>query len=91
MRSTGGFWICWIKAASSSSLPSRQQRSSSSETRMCSRERSGSASMPSRPSRPDAVFWMRSRSASSSARIAGGGAASERSNPSGLPAVEPGV
>ena len=58
---------------------------------MCSRLRSGSASIPSSASSPEVADEMRSRNASASCSSAGGGAANERSTLSGRPAVLPGV
>ena len=58
---------------------------------MCSRLRTGSASMPSSASRPDVADAMRSPNASASATSSGGGAWNDFSTVTGMPALEPGV
>jgi hypothetical protein len=59
------------------------------ESRMCSRLFSGSAAMPTRPSRPETAAEIRSRVAPAS--LPAGGGANERRIESGSPAVLPGV
>ena len=81
-----------MSAAMSRSLPSRQARSRMFESRMCSRLWSGSASMPRRPSRPEAAALIRLRAALRRRRASlAGGASNERRTVSGRPALLPGV
>ena len=89
--SNGGFCTERISAARSRLSPWRQAASSSADSRMCSRLRIGSASMPSRPSSPATAEPTRSFSAVASLATTGSGAANERRIDSGRPALEPGV
>ncbi len=91
IRATGGDWICPMRAGRSRSRPSFQAAPRSVETRMCSRLRSGSASIPSRPSSPVTVAVICSVSASPSSITAGGGAARDFRTETGSPALLPGV
>lgn len=61
------------------------------ESRMCSRLRTGSASMPTSPSSAETVPWMRSRSASTSSSQSSEGAWKLLSMLTDSPASEPGV
>ncbi len=89
--SNGGFCTERISAARSRFSPLRHAASSSADSRMNSRLRIGSASMPSRPSRPAAAVPTRSLSAVASFATTESGAANERRIDSGRPAPEPGV
>ena len=74
----------------SRSRPSRHAVSRIFASRMCSRLRSGSASMPRSPRRLVAVVAIRSRKSSASSRTAAGGAANDLTIEIGRPAVLPG-
>ncbi len=89
--SNGGFCTERISAARSRLSPWRQAASSKADSRMNSRLRIGSASTPSRPSRPATAEPTRSLNAVASLAITGSGAANERRIDNGRPAFEPGV
>ena len=77
--SNGGFWIAPDQARRGRGRAARsRRRRASSDSRMCSRLRSGSASMPTSASRPETAAAMRSRSASASRRSPRAAAANER-------------
>ena len=87
----GGFCTAMISCAMSRSSPARQAFSRMVESRMCSRLRTGSASMPTRPSSADTVPWMRSRRVSASVSQSSVGALKLLRMLTGSPASEPGV
>ena len=88
---SGGVWIWLIRAPRSRSLPARQECSSRFASSTCSRLPSGSASIPTSPSRLVTVPSISSRIVSSSSSQESVGACSEPITFSGTPASEPGV
>ena len=89
--SKGGSATAGISVSRLRPFPARHARSMSVVSRMYSRERSGSASIRSRPSRPEAIPAISSRRSSSADSKGTGGASSDWRMFSGTPAVEPGV
>ena len=89
--SKAGFCTAWMRPVMSSDSPARHAPSRMLASRMCSREPMGSASMPSRLSRPETTDPMRSRSAPASANNSGEGGENDRSTDNGSPVSAPGV
>ena len=85
----GGVCTCATSVGRSRLLPAIHDVSIRLARRMCSRLESGSASMPTSPSSPEAYPSISSRIVSTSAVSAG--ACSDPTMFSGTPAVEPGV
>ena len=83
--------MCRISPARSRSCPPRQAVFNKFDRKMCSRLRTGSASMPIKASKPETADDMRSASASPSAINSAGGARNDSSTLMGMPALEPGV
>ena len=91
--SKGGFCTAWISAGHVERHALRARRPRGCSRAGCARaSRSGSASMPSRLSRPDTTEPTRSRSAPRvGQQLAARGGANERSTDSGRPVSAPGV